>query len=316
MRKLILLFVVITVIFSLAACTNNNGGTPPMDSQENIDRVTKFDLASGTNGNAPTVRLSSGYDMPILGIGTYSLHGETCISAIHAALNSGVRKIDTATIYGNEEEVGEAIRTSGVPREDIFVTTKIYPNEYANAEEAIEESLARLDIGYVDLMLLHHPDSHDVKAYRAMENAVKEGKIRSLGVSNYYIKEINAFLPKVTTKPVLVQNEIHPYYQEKEVVEYMHNLGIVVEGWYPFGGRGYTSALLNNEVILEIAKAHGVTSAQVILRWNLQRGVVAIPGSSNPEHIKENISVFHFELSDEDMQKIAALERNEKHDWY
>lgn len=316
MRKLILLLVVITVIFSLAACTNNNGGTPPMDSQENIDRVTKFDLASGTNGNAPTVRLSSGYDMPILGIGTYSLHGETCISAIHAALNSGVRKIDTATIYGNEEEVGEAIRTSGVPREDIFVTTKIYPNEYANAEEAIEESLARLDIGYVDLMLLHHPGSHDVKAYRAMENAVKEGKIRSLGVSNYYIKEINAFLPKVTTKPVLVQNEIHPFYQEKEVVEYMHNLGIVVEGWYPFGGRGYTSALLNNEVILEIAKAHGVTSAQVILRWNLQRGVVAIPGSSNPEHIKENISVFHFELSDEDMQKIASLERNEKHDWY
>lgn len=316
MCKLILLFVVITVIFSLAACTNNNGGTPPMDSQENIDRVTKFDLASGTNGNAPTVRLSSGYDMPILGIGTYSLHGETCISAIHAALNSGVRKIDTATIYGNEEEVGEAIRTSGVPREDIFVTTKIYPNEYANAEEAIEESLARLDIGYIDLMLLHHPGSHDVKAYRAMENAVKEGKIRSLGVSNYYIKEINAFLPKVTTKPVLVQNEIHPYYQEKEVVEYMHNLGIVVEGWYPFGGRGYTNALLNNDVILEIAKAHGVTFAQVILRWNLQRGVVAIPGSSNPEHIKENISVFHFELSDEDMQKIAALERNEKHDWY
>lgn len=316
MRKLILLLVVITVIFSLAACTNNNGGTPPMDSQENIDRVTKFDLASGTNGNAPTVRLSSGYDMPILGIGTYSLHGETCISAIHAALNSGVRKIDTATIYGNEEEVGEAIRTSGVPREDIFVTTKIYPNEYANAEEVIEESLARLDIGYVDLMLLHHPDSNDVEAYRAMENAVREGKIRSLGVSNYYIKEINAFLPKVTTKPVLVQNEIHPYYQEKDVVEYIHNLGIVVEGWYPFGGRGYTSALLNNDVLQDIAKAHGVTSAQVILRWNLQRGVVAIPGSSNPEHIKENISVFHFELTDEDMQKIATLDRNEKHDWY
>lgn len=203
-----------------------------------------------------------------------------------------------------------------MPREDIFVTTKIYPNEYTNADEAIEESLERLDIGYVDLMLLHHPDSHDVEAYRAMENAVREGKIRSLGVSNYYIKEINAFLAKVTTKPVLVQNEIHPYYQEKDVVEYMHNLGIVVEGWYPFGGRGYTSALLNNDVLQDIAKAHGVTSAQVILRWNLQRGVVAIPGSSNPEHIKENISVFHFELTDEDMQKIATLDRNEKHDWY
>lgn len=287
-----------------------------MEGEENVNRASCFDLGSGTNGNAPTVKLNSGYDMPILGIGTYSLHGETCINAIHAALECGVRKIDTATFYGNEREVGEAIRTSGVPREEIFVTTKLYPSEFGNAEKAIEESLARLDIGYVDLMLLHHPGTHEVQAYEAMERAVQAGKIRSVGVSNYYIKEIDEFIPKVKTKPALVQNEIHPFYQEKGIVEHIHNLGIVMEGWYPFGGRGYTASILSNPVINEIAEAHDVTAAQVILRWNLQRGVVAIPGSSNLAHIKENISVFHFELTDEEMNQIATLDRNEKHDWY
>lgn len=287
-----------------------------MDSKENIDKVTHFDLAGGINGDAPKVRLSSGYDMPILGLGTYSLHGDICGNAIRAALDCGVRKFDTATVYGNEEEVGEAIRTSGVPREEIFVTTKLYPNEFSNAEKAIEDSLARLNIGYVDLMLLHHPGARQLDAYRAMERAAAAGKIRSLGVSNFYIKEINAFLPNVTIKPALVQNEIHPFYQEKEVVEYMHNLGIVTEGWYPFGGRGHTNEILNHAVIREIAETHKVSSAQVILRWNLQRGVVAIPGSSNPDHIKENISVFGFELTVAEMNKMAALDRNEKYDWY
>lgn len=124
------------------------------------------------------------------------------------------------------------------------------------------------------------------------------------------------FLPQVNIKPVLVQNEIHPYYQEKGIVEYMHNQGIVVEAWYPLGGRGYTAALLGNEIISKIATVHGKSSAQVILRWDLQRGVVVIPGSSNPDHIKENISIFDFELTDEEMAQIAALDRNEKHDWY
>lgn len=316
MKKIAAVLIVVVLSIGLTACGKTTGENLPMDSKENIEEVTYFDLASGTNGNAPTVRLSSGYDMPILGIGTYALHGETCISAIHAALKSGVRKIDTATIYGNEEEVGEAIRTSGVPREEIFVTTKLYPNEFSNAEKAIEDSLARLNIGYVDLMLLHHPGAYEVQAYRAMERAVASGKIRSLGVSNFYIKEINEFLPNVMIKPVLVQNEIHPFYQEKEVVDYVHNLGIVMEGWYPFGGRGHTGEILNNPLIREIADTHNVSSAQVILRWNLQRGVVAIPGSSNADHIKENISVFAFELTAGEMEKIASLDRNLKFDWY
>lgn len=278
--------------------------------------VSSFNLAAGVNGKAPTVRLSSGYDMPILGLGTYSLHGDVCKNSVKAALASGFRKFDTASIYGNEEEIGEAIRESDVPREEIFVTTKLYPNQFANAEAAIEECLEKLNIGYIDLMLLHHPGTNDVAAYKAMERAVAQGKIRSLGLSNYYVEEMGEFLPQVSIKPVLVQNEIHPYYQENDVIPYMHRQGIVVEAWYPFGGRGHTSEMFADATISRIAQAHGKSSAQVILRWDLQKGVVVIPGSSNPDHIQENISIFDFELTDEDMAAINALDRGEKHDWY
>ena len=143
-----------------------------------------------------------------------------------------------------------------------------------------------------------------------------DGKIRSIGLSNWYVEELEEFLPQVNITPALVQNEIHPYYQENDVIPFVQSLGIVVQGWYQFGGRGYTSEMLGNEVISEIAEEHGVTSAQVILRWNLQKGVVVIPGSSNPDHIRENLDLFGFELTDEDMDRINALDRNEKHDWY
>lgn len=275
-----------------------------------------FDLSKGTNGNAPTIKLSSGYDMPIVGLGTYSLHGATCINSVKSALASGFRKFDTASVYGNEEEVGQGVRESGVPREEIFVATKLYPNQYADPEAAIEECLRKLDIGYIDLMLLHHPGTNDVKAYKAMEKYVVAGKIRSIGVSCYYVKEIDEFLPKVNIKPVLVQNEVHPYYQDTEVVKHLHDLGIVVEAWYPLGGRGHQKELLSDPVLSEIAANHNKSVAQVILRWDLQRGVVIIPGSSNPDHIKENISIFDFSLTDDEMAQIAALNRNEKHDWY
>lgn len=282
-----------------------------------INDVSTFDLESGTNGNAPTVTLNSGYEMPVWGLGTYSLTGETCKNSVLAALNSGVRLIDTAYMYGNEAEVGEAIRESGIPREEIFVITKIYPGtQYSNPEQAIQSALDKLDIGYIDMMLLHHPGTNDVSAYLAMEKYVESGQIRSLGLSNWYIEEIDDFIAQVNIMPALVQNEIHIYYQEKEVVEYMHNLGIVVQAWYPFGGRGHTSEVLNNSTILQIAENHGVTAAQVILRWHLQRGVVAIPGSSNPDHISENISVFDFSLTDEEMAAIAELDNGTKYDWY
>lgn len=275
-----------------------------------------FDLSKGMNGTAPTVKLSSGYDMPIVGLGTYSLHGATCVNSVKAALAAGFRKFDTASIYANEKEVGQGVRESGVPREEIFVATKLYPNQYSNPEAAIDECLRKLDIGYIDLMLLHHPGTNDVKAYKAMEKYVAAGKIRSIGLSCYYVKEINEFLPNVNIKPVLVQNEIHPYYQDTEVMEHLHDLGIVVEAWYPLGGRGHQKELLSDPVLSEIAAEHNKSVVQVILRWHLQRGVVAIPGSSNPDHIRENISVFDFSLTDGEMAWVAALDRNEKHDWY
>lgn len=268
------------------------------------------------NFETKTVLLNSGYEMPIYGIGTYSLTGDTCVESVTAALNSGVRLIDTAYMYHNEESVGEAVRNSGIPREEIFVITKLYPNQFSDAEAAIEEALVKLDIDYIDMMLLHHPGTDDVEAYLAMEKAVADGKIRSLGLSNWYVEELEEFIPQINIMPALVQNEIHPYYQENDVIPYIHSLGIVVQGWYPLGGRGYTAELLGNEVISEIAVAHGKSSAQVILRWNLQKGVVVIPGSSNPDHIQENTQLFDFELTEEEMEQINALDRGEKHDWY
>ena len=219
-------------------------------------------------------------------------------------------------MYGNEEEIGKAIRDSGIPREEIFVITKIYPSQFDEPKEAIELALKKLDIGYIDMMLLHHPGTNDVSAYKEMEKYVESGKIRSLGLSNWYVEELNDFLPKINIIPALVQNEIHPYYQENDVIPFIQSLGIVVQGWYPFGGRGHTSELLNNETIVEIANNHNVSSAQVILRWNLQKGVVVIPGSSNPDHIKENTDIYGFELTEDEMKQINALDRNEKHDWY
>ena len=286
-------------------------------------------LAGTAEGNEMTgvfdfenrkVRLNSGYDMPILGLGTYALDHDACVNSVMALLESGGRLIDTAYMYGNEEAVGEGVRRGmeeyGIPREDIFVITKIYPNQFSDPEAAIDMALEKLDIGYIDMMLLHHPGAGDVNAYKAMEKYVEAGRIHSLGLSNWYVEELTEFLPLVTIMPALVQNEIHPYYQEQDVVPFIQEKGIVVQCWYPLGGRGYTADLLGNETIQSIAQAHGVSAAQVILRWDLQRGIVVIPGSSNPEHIRENLDLFGFELSDDEMEQIATLDRGEKHDWY
>lgn len=277
---------------------------------------SKFPLAEGRNGQAPTIRLSSGYDMPIVGLGTYSLTGSVCVDSVKAAIKAGYRKIDTAHMYGNEAEVGRGVRESGVPREEIFVATKIYPTQYGDPVSAIEGCLCKLHLGYVDLMLLRHPGAGDVEAYKAMERYVKAGQIRSLGVSCFYIKEIDDFVREVGVRPALVQNEIHPYYQDLAVVPRLQSLGMAVESWYPLGGRGHQRELLRDAVLEEIARAHGKTVAQVILRWDLQRGVVVIPGSSNAAHMRENISIFDFELSPNEMARIEALNRDEKHDWY
>lgn len=266
------------------------------------------------NFNTKTVTLNNGYEIPLNGIGTYSLLNEVCYNSVLYALQNGVRLIDTAYIYRNEEEVARAVRDSKIDRKDIFVITKLYPNQYDDAENAINEALKKL--GYIDMMLLHHPGNNDVEAYKAIEKAVKEGKIKSIGLSNWYIKELKEFLPKINIMPALVQNEIHPYYQDTEVVEYIQSLGIAVQAWYPLGGRGHQRELLNDSVLKEIAKKHNKSVAQIILRWHLQRGVIVIPGSSNRAHIIENTELYDFELSDDEMRRISKLNRNEKHDWY
>ncbi len=325
MKKIVYITLILLIIFAMTACSNASS-TDYADqteinntAQQNNENTKENDTVNNNtdfNFETKTVMLNSGYEMPIYGLGTYSLHDDVCKNSIQTALDNGIRLIDTAHAYENEEEIGEAIRNSGVPREEIFVITKLYPNQFSNPEAAIEEAINKLNIGYIDMMLLHHPGDGDIEAYHAMERAVADGKIRSLGLSNWYIEELKDFLPQVSIKPALVQNEIHPYYQDSDVIEYIHSLGIVVQGWYPLGGRGHTAELLGDEVISSIAKHHGKSSAQVILRWNLQKGVVVIPGSSNPEHIKENSELFDFELTNEEMEQIKALNRDEKHDWY
>lgn len=325
MKRILSSIIVFVIMCSITACGRDNKKsdfstissetqsalTGETNTEERVDSIMgRFDLEK------KTVLLNSGYEMPINGIGTYSLLDDVCVDSLSEALKKGVRLIDTAYMYHNETEVGKAVRDSGIPREEIFVTTKIYPDQYADPETAINEALEKLDIEYIDLMLLHHPGTGDVEAYKAMEKAVADGKIRSIGLSCYYIEELEEFLPQVSITPALVQNEIHPYYQDTEVIDYIHDLGIVVEGWYPLGGRGHQKELLSDSVLQEIAQAHQKSVAQVILRWNLQREVIVIPGSSNPDHIQENTELYDFELTDEEMKQIASLNRNEKHDWY
>ena len=345
MSKIFSLIFVFLLALPMTACGQNKaeengtaGGIETIPATDTIVSVRETEIAPVDIGSEPaageeaivkaefdferrTVMLNSGYEMPVNGLGTYSLHGDECINSVKFALSNGVRLIDTASAYGNEEEIGQAIREAIdegiIQREDVFVTTKIYPgSEMKNPVQSIQACLDRLDIGYVDLMLLHHPDPNDVEAYKVMEQFVEEGKIRSIGLSNWYVEELTEFLPQVDTVPALVQNEIHPYYQENDVIPFIQDLGIVVQGWYPLGGRGHTEELLGDSVISEIAGVHGVSSAQVILRWNLQKGVAVIPGSSSPDHIRENTKLYHFSLTEDEMARINALDRGEKHDWY
>lgn len=318
-RKKLIISILVIILISGVAIGIYSLVTKKGERAMNQDKITEnqnTQQEATFNFETKTVTLNSGYEMPLNGIGTYSLTGDVCYDSIMSALESGVRLIDTAYMYNNEEEIGRAIKDSNIDRKELFITTKLYPNQYSNPEEAIEMALEKLDVEYIDLLLLHHPGTNDVKAYQVMEEYVRKGKIRSIGLSNWYIEELEEFIPQITIMPAVVQNEIHPYYQELEVVPYVQSLGIVMEGWYPFGGRGHTSELFNDETIVEIANNHQVSSAQVILRWNLQRGIVVIPGSSNPEHIKENTEIYHFTLTDEEMQKIEELNRDEKHDWY
>ena len=291
-------------------------------SSENINSdENKQEVLNSTSFNFETkiVKLNSGYEMPILGLGTWTQNNEETANSVYCALKDGYRLIDTAQYYGNEVGVGKAIekaiKEGLVTREEIFITTKVSPGNYYNTDNSIDESLKKLKVDYIDLLLIHQHGSNDEEVYKSMEKAVRDGKVRSIGISNYYTKKaIDEVLSYATITPAVIQNENHLYYQNIELQEYVKQYGIIIESWYPFGGRGHTSEHFNNSVIKELATKYNKTSAQIILRWQLQAGYIVIPGSSNPNHITENYNVFDFELSSEDMKRITNLNKNERYE--
>lgn len=264
------------------------------------------------------VMLNSGYEMPTLGLGTWTLTGKTCEDAVYVALKVGYRLIDTAKYYGNEREVGNAIRraiSDGIcKREDIFITTKLVPWS-STPDKDIDDSLQKLGVSYIDLVLLHQHGSNDDEVYRAMIRAKKAGKIRSIGISNFYTeKSVNHFIKDFDIPPAVVQNENHLFFQNNALRDWAAKQNIYIESYYPFGGRGHTKEHLQNKTVLEIAKAHGKTAAQIIVRWHIQAGFLTIPGSSNPAHIAENFDIWDFELTDNEMKKLSALDTGRRYE--
>jgi diketogulonate reductase-like aldo/keto reductase len=262
-----------------------------------------FDLERGK------VTLNNGIEMPILGIGTFTLTPEQTEESVYNALTTGFRLIDTANVYMNERAVGRGIKRAGVPREEIFVTTKLWPSDYEDVDRAINDTLARLNLEYIDLLLLHQAFGNYVEAYQAMETAVREGKVRSIGLSNFYEEKFDDIMRVATIPPAVLQIELNPYNHQSEMREYVKPYGTALNAWFPLGGRSpLQQSLFDNETIVEIAKAHEKTAAQVILRWHLQIGNIAIPGSSNAAHIRENFDIFGFALTAEEMQRLRALD--------
>jgi diketogulonate reductase-like aldo/keto reductase len=304
--------VVETTSDSMSEAIFSSSGMTAAQSESSAEYDPGFDFETHT------VTLNDGEEMPILGIGTYHLSGEEAENSVYWALRDGYRLIDTAEIYGNEEGVGRGIQRAiddgYVTRDEIFVTTKLWTDYYDDADQAINDSLERLGLEYIDLMILHHSQpSNDVEAYQALENAVSDGRLKNIGLSNYYTPEdFDRLVSQVTIMPAVLQNETHLYHQSTEMKNHIAQYGTVMESWFPLGGRGNTQELFNNETVVDIASAHDKTSPQIILRWQLQSGNIAIPGSGNEDHIAEDFDIFDFELSADEMDRLNALDKDER----
>lgn len=254
------------------------------------------------------ITLENGVKMPILGYGVYQVTKDECKRCVLDALKVGYRSIDTAQSYFNEEEVGEAIKESGIPREEIFLTTKVWIEHYGYeaAKASVLNSMKKLQTEYLDLVLLHQPFGDAYGAWRALEELYEEGKIRAIGISNFYVDRMVEFASFNRIKPMITQMEVHIFNQQKQLKEYADKYGIRLEAWAPFGeGRGGT---FENDIIKSIGDKYGKTTAQVMLRWNIQRGVVVIPKSTHYDRMVENFNVFDFALSEEDMRIIAEMD--------
>lgn len=256
------------------------------------------------------VTLNNGVKMPMAGIGTFLLSPDEAESSCISALECGYRLIDTANAYVNEKAVGRAMKKTGLAREEIFLETKLWPAFYEQ-EDAVEKTLERLDTDYIDLLLIHQPAGNYVAGYKLMEKAYKEGKVKAIGLSNFTKEGIQEILDICEVKPAILQTEVHPYAQEKELKEFLAKENIVIQAWYPLGHGD--AALIEESVFTKLAEKYGKTNAQIILRWHVQAGNVVIPGSKNPEHIKANLDLFDFELTEAEMAEIAALNKDKRY---
>ena len=256
------------------------------------------------------VTLNNGVKMPMAGIGTFLLSPDEAESSVLSALQCGYRLIDTANAYVNEKAVGRAMKKSGVDRRDIFLETKLWPSFYEQAD-AVEKTLQRLDTDYIDLLLIHQPAGNYVAGYQLMEKAYKEGKVRAIGLSNFSPDQIREILAICQVKPSVLQTEVHPYAQEKELKEFLSKESMVIQAWYPLGHGD--KALIQEPLFTELARKYGKSNAQIILRWHIQDGNIVIPGSKDPAHIKANLDLFDFSLTDGEMDKIAAMDRQKRY---
>lgn len=258
----------------------------------------------------PEFVLNNGIKMPALGFGTHSLSGAACVRAVSEAISVGFRLIDTATIYGNEEAVGQGIVQSGIKRESLFITSKLWVDDsgYENTKKAFETSLKKLGLGYLDLYLIHRPRGDVKGSWKAMEALYNGGKIRAIGLSNFEPEQIEDLLAEASVNPAVNQIETHVFFQQESSREFLKKKEIQMEAWSPFAaGR---NGIFNNPTLAEIGKKHRKSNAQVCLRWHSQRGIIAIPRSSQKAHMIENLSIYDFELDQDDMKKIAKLDLN------
>lgn len=256
------------------------------------------------------IKLNNGVEMPMIGLGTFMMSPEDAEVAVRESLKIGYRLVDTANMYVNEKAVGRGIKESGVPREEIFISTKLWISEYEN-ENAVDETLDRLGVDYIDLLFIHRPVGNYKNGYRLLEKAYKEGKIKAIGISNCEGKYLDEILDFCEIKPQVIQVESHPYYTQAELRKELSKNDIKLMSWYPLGHGDKN--LINESIFTELAEKYGKSNVQIILRWHIQMESIVIPGTIHVEHMKDNFDLFDFELTQEDMQKIATINKNKRY---
>lgn len=254
--------------------------------------------------------LNNGVEMPTIGIGTFMLTPDEAENSVYHALKSGYRLIDTANAYVNEKAVGRGMKKSGVPRNEIFLETKLWPAFYEE-EDQVEKTLKRLDTDYIDLLLLHQPAGDYIHAYKLMEKAVNDRKVRAIGLSNFNEEQIQEILDNCEIKPTVLQTEVHPYYPQTEMKKFLEKSDIKIQAWYPLGHGD--ANLINEPVFTKLAEKYGKSNVQIILRWHIQENNIVIPGARLEEHIKANIDIFDFELTEDEMKQIALINKNKRY---